>query len=148
MSVKFKLLKRKNLGNDKDLFPEKIYAREVTTDKIEFEYLLDEIAEAGIPSSQVKAVIDRMNFLIRKHLAAGHIVQFGEFGNFRYCVGSTGATTEKDFDTELIRSPRIVFHPGSTLQKARKNAVFQRMELKTTEENSDPEGDEENPESF
>ncbi len=140
MSVKFRLLKRKNLGKDKEQFPEKIYAREVTTDKIEFDYLLDEIAEAGIPSSQVKAVIDRMNFLIRKHLAAGHIVQFGEFGNFRYCIGSTGAVTEEDFDAELIKQPRIAFYPGATLQKARKSADFKRLELKVEEEKEEEEG--------
>lgn len=141
MSVKFKLVKQKNLGKDKDTVPVKIYAREVTTDKIDFEYLLDEIAEAGIPSSQVKAVIDRMNFLIRKHLAAGHIVQFGEFGNFRYCVGSIGAATEEDFDTELIKHPRIAFYPGTALQKARKSADFKRLEMKTSEsETEDEEG--------
>lgn len=140
MSVKFRLLKRKNLGKDKDEFPEKIYAREVTTDKIEFNYLLDEIAEAGIPSSQVKAVIDRMNFLIRKHLSAGHIVQFGEFGNFRYCLGSNGAVTEEDFEADLIKQPRIAFYPGATLQKARRNADFKRLELKPAEEENKEDG--------
>ncbi|MDH6535273.1 DNA-binding protein [Parabacteroides sp. 52] len=142
MSVKFKLLKQKNLGNDKDTVPEKVYAREVTTDKIDFNYLLEEIAASGIPSNQVKGVLDRMNFLIRQHLSAGHIVQFGELGNFRYALGSTGAMSEEEFDADLIKNPRIVFYPGSTLQKARKASEFERLELKK-EEKQDPEDEEE-----
>lgn len=133
MAVKFKLLKQKNLGKDKDTVPEKIYAREVTIDKVEFGDLLNEIVEAGIPSSQVKAVLDRMNYLIRKHLSAGRIVQFGELGNFRYTVGSIGAESEEKFDTDLIKKPRIAFYPGSTLQKARSGSEFKRLELKEEE---------------
>jgi hypothetical protein len=56
MAIKFKLLKRKNMGKDKDMIPEKVYAREVYSNKIEFDYLLKEISESGIPSNQVKGV--------------------------------------------------------------------------------------------
>ncbi|MDH6314284.1 putative histone-like DNA-binding protein [Parabacteroides sp. PFB2-10] len=139
MAVKFKLLKQKNLGADKATIPEKIYAREVSTDKITFEYLLDEIAAAGIPSNQVKGVMDRMNFLIRQHLSAGHIVQFGELGNFRYTLGSTGAATEEEFETALIKTPRIVFYPGKTLQNARKNSEFKRLEVNNSDETDEGE---------
>lgn len=38
-----------------------------------------------------------MNHLFKKHLAAGRRVQFGEFGNFRYGVGSTGAVTKEGY---------------------------------------------------
>lgn len=141
MAIKFKLLKRKNMGKDKETIPEKIYAREVYSNKIEFAYLLKEISEAGIPSSQVKAVIDRMNYLIEKHLEIGHIVQLGEFGNFRYCLGSEGAETEKEFNTEMIRVPKLVFTPGVTLQKARKEVKFTRIgEKKDETEEDNPEG--------
>lgn len=137
MAIKFKLLKRKNMGKDKGAIPEKIYAREVYSNKIEFDYLLKEISESGIPSNQVKGVIDRMNYLIEKHLEIGHIVQFGDFGNFRYSLGSKGAATEKEFSTELIRVPRLVFIPGSALRKARKALEFMRIGEKNdeTEEN-------------
>ncbi|WP_302133052.1 DNA-binding protein, partial [uncultured Parabacteroides sp.] len=94
---------------------------------VSFESLLDEIVEAGIPTNQVKGVIDRMNYLIRKHLSAGRRVQFGEFGNFRYGVGSIGSTTDEDFDPEMIKTPRIVFSPGSLLRKAKQDAKFERF---------------------
>jgi predicted histone-like DNA-binding protein len=126
MAVKFKLVKRNNLGKDNAAIPQKVYARSVYTDKINFNYLLSEIAEAGIPSSQVKAVIDRMNFLISKHLTAGHIVQFGEFGNFRYSLGSTGSETEEEFNSSQIKTPKIIFTPGATLRNAKSQASYQK----------------------
>ena len=86
MSVKYRLVKKKNLGKDQEAVPEKVYAQPVYMELVSFESLLDEIVEAGIPTNQVKGVIDRMNYLIRKHLSAGRRVQFGEFGNFRYGV--------------------------------------------------------------
>lgn len=133
MSVKFKLIKQKNLGKDKDTVPVKVYARAVSTDKITFDHLLNEIAETGVPSNQVKGVLDRMNFLIRQHLSAGHIVQFGELGNFRYALGSTGVKDEKEFDTGLIKNPKIVFTPGNILKKARKASQFMRIDPKKNE---------------
>ena len=80
MSVKYRLVKKKNLGKDQEAVPEKVYAQPVYMELVSFESLLDEIVEAGIPTNQVKGVIDRMNYLIRKHLSAGRRVQFGEFG--------------------------------------------------------------------
>lgn len=121
MSVKYRLVKKKNLGKDKVDIPQKMYAQPIYSDLVSFEELLGEIAEAGIPSNQVKGVADRMNHLIRKHLAAGRRVQFGEFGNFRYGIGSTGAATTEDFDPSQIKTPKIVFSPGIALRKARKD---------------------------
>lgn len=127
MSVKYRLVKKKNLGKDQDAIPEKMYAQPVYMELVSFESLLDEIVEAGIPTNQVKGVIDRMNYLIRKHLAAGRRVQFGEFGNFRYGVGSSGSATEEDFGSDMIRTPRIVFSPGALLRKAKQDAKFERF---------------------
>lgn len=140
MAVRFKLVKRKNLGADKETIPEKLYVQSKASDKIPFDYLLEEIADAGIPSSQVRAVIDRMNFLFRRHLAQGHIVQFGDFGNFRYSLGSTGAETEEEFTTDLIKVPRIIFNAGVTLQKARRMTEVQREETPVKEEEENEPG--------
>jgi len=145
MAVQFRLVKRKNWGKDKETIPEKFYVHSRSSFKVPFEMLLEEIADAGVPSSMVRSVIDRMNFLFRRHLAQGHIVQFGDFGNFRYSLGSTGVETEKEFNMDLIREPNIIFTPGVTLLKARKSALIERSELVEKsqtgeEENEDPEG--------
>ena len=143
MSVKYRLVKRMNLGKDQEENPEKLYAQAVYSDLVGFEELLGEISEAGIPSNQVKGVADRMNHLFKKHLAAGRRVQFGEFGNFRYGVGSTGAVTEEGFETSMIKTPRIVFTPGSALRKARKETDFKKAGVVTTE--SKPGGEDDRP---
>lgn len=78
MSVKYRLVKKKNMGKDQEEVPEKMYAQPVYMELVSFESLLDEIVEAGIPTNQVKGVIDRMNYLIRKHLASGRRAYFGD----------------------------------------------------------------------
>ena len=132
MSVKYRLIKRKNLGKDNEQIPEKMYAQPVYSDLVKFEEILQEIVEAGIPTNQVKGVADRMNHLIKKHLAAGRRVQFGELGNFRYGVGSVGSATDKDFDSDMIKEPKIVFSPGSALRKAKKGAEFEKYVIPGT----------------
>lgn len=129
MSIKFRLVKRKNLGKDNATNPQKMYAQPIYSDLVSFEELLGEIAESGIPSNQVKGVTDRMNHLFRKHLAAGRRVQFGEFGNFRYGFGSPGTLTEAEFEPSQIRTPRVIFSPGAVLRAARKAATFEKGTL-------------------
>lgn len=141
MSVKYRLVERNNMGKDKDETPKKLYAQPVYSDLVSFEELLGEISEAGIPSNQVKGVADRMNHLFKKHLAAGRRVQFGEFGNFRYGLGSSGAETEEEFDPSMIKTPRIIFSPGSALRQARKDAKFEKQTLIPSGGNSDDEDD-------
>ncbi|MCL3852738.1 DNA-binding protein [Parabacteroides sp. GYB001] len=142
MSLKYRLVERNNLGKDKDETPKKLYAQPLYSDLVEFEELLGEISEAGIPSNQVKGVADRMNHLFRKHLAAGRRVQFGEFGNFRYGLGSAGADTEKNFDNSMIKTPRIIFSPGSALRQARKDTKFEKAGTQpSVKEDGDNEDD-------
>lgn len=126
MSVKVRLVKRKNLGKDSEQIPEKLYAMPMYSDLVSFREILGEIAEAGIPSNQVRGVIDRMNHVMCKHLAAGRRVQFGDFGNFRYGVGSTGAATDEDFTLTQIKEPRVIFSPGLELREGKKSVAFER----------------------
>ena len=143
MSVKYRLVERNNMGKDKDETPKKLYAQPVYSDLVSFDELLGEISEAGIPSNQVKGVADRMNHLFKKHLAAGRRVQFGEFGNFRYGLGSSGADSEKEFDPSMIKIPRIIFSPGSALRQARKDTDFKKAGVETT--TTTPGGEDDRP---
>lgn len=142
MSVKYRLIKRKNLGKDNAEVPEKMYAQPVYSDLVTFEEILQEISEAGIPSNQVKGVADRMNHLIKKHLAAGRRVQFGELGNFRYGVGSTGSATDKEFAPDLIKVPKVVFSPGTALRDAKKSTKFEKYVIPGTDSGADQKPDE------
>ena len=114
MAQKFKLIERKNLGKDNKENPKKFYAQAVNNGYVPFTELCNDIAETC------------MNYMLDKHLRAGRIVQFGEIGNFRLAVGSTGSLTEKDFNTSLIKQPKIVFSPGSKLRETRQLTAFEK----------------------
>ncbi|MEG1749946.1 MAG: DNA-binding protein [Tannerellaceae bacterium] len=134
MAQKFRLIERKNLGKDKETKPKKFYAYAVNNGYVSFNELCDDISEnCTLTSADVKAVMDRMNFTLDKNLKAGRIVQFGEIGNFRLAVGSTGSELEKDFDTAMIKKPRIVFTPGSVLRETRTLTTFEKNTPKVIE---------------
>lgn len=128
MAQKFKLVERKNLGKDNTENPKKFYAQAVNNGYVPFTELCADIAEGcTLTSADVKAVLDRMNFMLDKHLKAGRIVQFGEIGNFRLALGSSGSLSTKGFNTSQIKKPRIVFHPGDKLQETRTLATFEHV---------------------
>lgn len=94
MAQKFKLIRRKNLGKDNQVTPQKYYAQAVNNGYVSFDELCTEIGEGStLTSADVKAVMDRMNYILDKNLKAGRIVQFGEIGSFRLAVGSTGSVS-------------------------------------------------------
>lgn len=140
MAVKYRLVQRKNLGSDKDTNPKKFYAQAVNNGYVTFDELCSEIAEScTLTSADVKAVMDRMNYTLDKNLRAGRVVQFGEIGNFRMAVGSTGSVNEDEFQNSLIKTPKIVFSPGSKLRVTRQQTTFQKDEpMVITEECDKP----------
>lgn len=144
MAQKFKLIERRNLGKDNTETPRKFYAQAVNSGYVAFDELCLEIAEScTLTSADVKAVMDRMNYILDKNLKAGRIVQFGEIGNFRLAVGSTGAVTAKEFSTSQIKKPRVVFTPGSKLQATRALTSFERITPEA--DNTGGGGEEERP---
>ena len=92
MALKFKLVMRKNLGEDHESIPEKVYAQMVYGDLVTFDEFAEEVADSsGVGSASVKAVLDRMNVVLVRHLQHGRRVSVGELGLFRFCFGSSGA---------------------------------------------------------
>lgn len=128
MAQKFRLIQRRNLGKDAATAPKKMYAQAVNNGYVSFDELCTEISElCSLTSADVKAVLDRMNYSLDKNLKAGRIVQFGEIGNFRLGVGSSGAVTEGEFSSEQIRKPKIIFSPGSKLRATRAATTFEKV---------------------
>ena len=66
MALKFKLVMRKNLGEDHESIPEKVYAQMVYGDLVTFDEFAEEVADSsGVGSASVKAVLDRMNLTVQ-----------------------------------------------------------------------------------
>ena len=111
MALKFKLVMRKNLGEDHESIPEKVYAQMVYGDLVTFDEFAEEVADSsGVGSASVKAVLDRMNVVLVRHLQHGRRVSVGELGLSRFCFGSSGVPDEKTFSTNLIREPKVRFY--------------------------------------
>ena len=89
MAVKYRLIERKNLGNDKTETPKKQYAQVVYGDLVEFETFLEEVADgSGVGSAQVKAVLDRINIVLKRNLSQGRRVNvWGRLYGSRYHRG-------------------------------------------------------------
>ena len=135
MALKFKLVMRKNLGEDHESIPEKVYAQMVYGDLVTFDEFAEEVADSsGVGSASVKAVLDRMNVVLVRHLQHGRRVSVGELGLFRFCFGSSGVPDEKTFSTNLIREPKVRFYPGKALRVAKSRTSFEKTVLPNEED--------------
>lgn len=124
------------MGKDKLETPKKYYAQAINSGRTDLDTVCDEIAEqCALTSADVKAMLDRMNFILNKELRMGRIVQLGELGSFRLGVGSVGAEKEDDFHVAMIKKPKIIFTPGKKLQATRSLTKFERY--KPIEEDSE-----------
>ena len=116
MALKYKLVQKRNLGKDQDENPEKVYAQMVSGDLVTFEELIEEVGDSTVAGSAgVKAVLDRLNVVL------------GELGTFRLNFGSQGVIGSDDFNTGLIREPRVRFLPGKALRTMKSLTSFERI---------------------
>lgn len=130
MAVKYKLVKKRNLGKDQATTPEKMYAQVVSGDLIAFDEFVEEVADSsGVGSAVIKAVLDRVNVVLVRHLQHGRRVNVGELGNFRYAIGSEGVTDAEAFDTNLIREPKVRFFPGKALRVVKSRTNYEKAIL-------------------
>ena len=141
MALKFKLVMRKNLGEDHESIPEKVYAQMVYGDLVTFDEFAEEVADSsGVGSASVKAVLDRMNVVLVRHLQHGRRVSVGELGLFRFCFGSSGVPDEKTFSTN--------FYPGKALRVAKSRTSFEKTALPNEEDAGGNGSDSESPDEI
>ena len=80
MSVKYKLIQRKDMSSDAGPGSKLYYAQAVSAGEMTLDELCEDIAESStVTSADVKAVLDRLGWILSKNLKAGRIVQVGEF---------------------------------------------------------------------
>lgn len=129
MAVRFKLVQRKDMSKGAADGAKLYYPQAVNNGYVSFDELCTEISDmCTLTSADVKAVLDRMNYVLDKSLHAGRIVQLGQIGNFRMAVGGSGVAKTDDFKPSQIRKPRIVFTPGKKLQLTRSNSKFEQLQ--------------------
>ena len=120
MAQGFKLVLRPSKPGEKDS-EKKFYAVSKTNGTSSMKTL------CTVSSADVKAVLDNLNFVLDMELQEGRIVRLGDFGSFRISVSSDGVTDKKDFNTSMLRPPRIIFTPGGELKDTKKTLEYARV---------------------
>ena len=127
MAQGFKSVLRPSKPGEKDS-EKKFYAVSKTNGTSSMKTLCKLIsARSTVSSADVKAVLDNLNFVLDMELQEGRIVKFGDFGSFRISVSSDGVTDKKDFNSSMLRPPRIIFTPGGELKDTKKTLEYSRI---------------------
>lgn len=127
MPLNFHLVERPDMRKDATEGAKLFYAQVYSQQKIKFEKLCDMIAKRSTAfTGDVMLVIEGLLSVMQERLEEGDVVQMGRLGNFRMVAGSKGAETEKDFNSSLFNTARIVFSPGVMLNDIRKAVTFER----------------------
>ena len=72
MSVKYKLIQRKDMSTDAGPGSKLYYAQAVSAGEMTLDELCEDIAESStVTSADVKAVLDRLGWILSKNLKAG-----------------------------------------------------------------------------
>lgn len=117
MAIKFRLNKRIiQLGKHKG--KEMLFAQSVTSKKVSFQRFCEEVSDGStVGTADVKAVIDRMVHVLRRHMEDGESVEVGELGTFSPTFGSDPVEVGERFDAHKhIRNPKISFRAKPAFQ--------------------------------
>lgn len=133
MSIKFRVVTRpvpagKNKGQTMQ------FAQALTSKRITFKRLCEEIADGStVDTADVKAVLDRLVRVMRRHLEDGESVECGDLGTFSTTFGSEGIPLEEEFRSSIhIRKPRIAFRSKPEFKELT-NVRFERISAEEEE---------------
>lgn len=122
--VNYALVARKNPMKKDDpakYYPQVQHSGEVTLDEMAAD--IEETCTAT--SSDIQAVVDALRKRIIRHLREGRIVRIGSLGSLRLSVSSAGSESEDKFSPSMIKTTRVIYVPGGTLQEMLKVLKFQ-----------------------
>lgn len=127
MAVSYVLVQRGNPSAP--TAPKKFYATTKAKSELSYRSLGKEIAEGSstVSDSDVMAVLNELIKILKRHLANGEIVRFGDFGSFQIGITSDGADSEEKYNTSLIKSKKVVFRPGIDLKEMLATLSFEKI---------------------
>ena len=143
MSVRYKLVLRKDLSKDAPAGSQKYFASVNSNVMMSYKQMCTSIAAYSTASpGDVHVVMDGLLFVLKEALLRGEVVQAGELGNFQINAGSGGTPTTEEFKATLIRKPRIVFRPSVALKEILDKVSFERISSGSTGKEETPGGGE------
>ena len=122
MSVKYKLVLKKDLTKGADADAKRYYASANVTGMMDFNTICDVVADRSTASDGDVALV------LLGVIRCMQTVQMGALGNFRLSIGSAGVVYASDFQASMIRKPRIIFSPGAKLREMIAKVSVERIE--------------------
>ena len=140
MSVKYKLVLKKDLTKGAAIDAKRYYASANVTGMMDFDTICDVVADRSTASDgDVALVLLGLIRCMQEALLRGEVVQLGALGNFR--LGSSGVVNADDFHASLIRKPRIIYSPGVKLREMIAKVSIERIGQETDKSNAGGEDD-------
>lgn len=116
MSVKYNLVARGNPSNP--AAPKKFYPSIASSGRKTLRQMAERISQIStVSSADTMAVLEALLTTIPDELAAGNIVELGDFGNFWLRSSSEGADTAADVRAAQIKTLLPRFNPGKEFKK-------------------------------
>lgn len=128
MSVKYKLVLKKDLTKGAADDAKRYYASAPVSGTMNFNSICDVIADRSTASDgDVALVVRGLIRAMEDALLRNEVVQMDTLGNFRLSFGSSGVVLEKDFQAGMIRKPKIIFTPGAKLRAMIEKVSLERI---------------------
>ena len=135
MSLKFLLVRRKDMTKGAPVDQKMFYGLTRVSNKMDLEKLCDEIAGRSTASrGDVKLVLEGLIYELSSKLSEGYAIALGTFGTFRLTNGSKGVLTEEEFSSSLFNKARITFTPGTMLRDVVNDLKYEKMQVVTVTE--------------
>jgi len=128
MTVKFNVVERGNPSNREA--PKKYYASVASSGRKTMRQIAGRITEMStVSSADTMAVIEAFLTVIPQELAAGNVVELGDFGNFWLKANSEGSETAEEVRASNITNLLPRFNPGKEFKKVLATVDFEKGAL-------------------
>jgi len=125
MTVKYNVVERGNPSNP--TAPKKFYPSIESSGRKTLRQLAEQVAEISTVSTvDTMANIEALLKVIPRELAAGNIMELGDFGNFWLRGDSEGAETAADVRASSIKGVLPRFNPGKEFKKVLDAIEFEK----------------------
>jgi len=125
MTVKFNVVERGNPSNP--AAPKKFYPSIESSGRKTLRQMAERISQIStVSTADTMAVLEALLTTIPDELAAGNIVELGDFGNFWLRSDSEGADTAEAVRASQINSVLPRFNPGKEFKKVLDAIEFEK----------------------
>ena len=139
-SVTYSVVPRRN-PSEKGT-PPKFYAQAQARGDVNIREMSERIqATCTVHKSDVYAVLVALEDVVADAIQNGEIVRLGDLCTLQISLTGTGALTEEDYNTSLIKRAKINFRPGTALANALASLSFSKVSIKYQKEEEEDSGE-------